>query len=509
MRTMNALKWASKVFISVVIALELFIPLALSTPVQAAPNPIDLVLGGEGATSWDVTNIKPGDSGTKTVTLHNAGTVDGYVSIWVSDIVSINATTPGDFADHLMLNISVNDLATNLSLPVRIRDFPPSASSSYYVRINNLSAGATSTLLWNWELPSQTGNDIQGKGVSFSINYMLAEFPPPQTGGGATPPQLAVLPPPERVLGTLIGDKISEIKLGGGGEVLEDIRLADSTGNFVFFLNKGVKISGLDGIKLDRIDFNTVEKTITEKQRIEELVDLPENMVVLSPTYRITGTSAGKEVSSIIFDPRVIITINYNPKDLPENALPPFVVNFTEGGKIVHLEAPPDSVFELGKAKCVATHASYFAVLAELAPPPQPLPAYFKASGLKINPIQVRPGRPVSISVDITNDGDVAGTYELYLVIDGIIRSVKEVSIEPRSTTTVKFEASNLAAGEHQVKIAGLNGKFQVTSMAVVPEREPVDWLLLDLSVVGLIVVGLLLTYLVVRRSRQAQDKKI
>jgi len=58
------------------LALALIIGLAvvgsLSIPVQAQ-GPIDLELGGEGGISWSISNIKPGDSGTKTVTLHNAG----------------------------------------------------------------------------------------------------------------------------------------------------------------------------------------------------------------------------------------------------------------------------------------------------------------------------------------------------------------------------------------------------------------------------------------------------
>jgi len=53
------------------LALALILGLAvvgsLPIPVQAQ-EPIDLVLGGEGATSWNIGDIKPGDIGTKTVT---------------------------------------------------------------------------------------------------------------------------------------------------------------------------------------------------------------------------------------------------------------------------------------------------------------------------------------------------------------------------------------------------------------------------------------------------------
>ena len=52
------------------LALALILGLALigSSPIPVqAQTPIDLELGGEGATSWNIANIKPGDSGTKTV----------------------------------------------------------------------------------------------------------------------------------------------------------------------------------------------------------------------------------------------------------------------------------------------------------------------------------------------------------------------------------------------------------------------------------------------------------
>ena len=59
----------------------------LPAPVQAQVVDLDLInleLGGEGATSWNIESILPCDSGVKTVTLHNAGSEDGFVTIQVS-----------------------------------------------------------------------------------------------------------------------------------------------------------------------------------------------------------------------------------------------------------------------------------------------------------------------------------------------------------------------------------------------------------------------------------------
>ena len=84
------LQKAAKKSITIILALVTGLTLVSFMPisVQADEPPVDLVLGGEGATSWQIENIKPGDVGTKTVTLHNAGYKDGEVTIWITDIVS-------------------------------------------------------------------------------------------------------------------------------------------------------------------------------------------------------------------------------------------------------------------------------------------------------------------------------------------------------------------------------------------------------------------------------------
>ena len=82
----------SKVLLSVLLGISFlgFFP----SPVQAAPVTVDLVLGGTGATPWVLDDIRPGSSGIETVELHNAGSQDGFVTIWISDIVSVEGSNP-------------------------------------------------------------------------------------------------------------------------------------------------------------------------------------------------------------------------------------------------------------------------------------------------------------------------------------------------------------------------------------------------------------------------------
>ncbi|GAI80557.1 unnamed protein product, partial [marine sediment metagenome] len=127
-------KRTARFFLAVIIGLVL--AGSLPAPVHAA-DPVDLMLGGEGATSWNIENIMPCDSGVKTITLHNAGTEDGFVTIWVSDIVSSeganpesetgDTSEPGELIDYLLFNLSSipsNRLSTSLSLPTTLDNFP-------------------------------------------------------------------------------------------------------------------------------------------------------------------------------------------------------------------------------------------------------------------------------------------------------------------------------------------------------------------------------------------------
>lgn len=475
-----------------------------SAEVQAA-DPVKLELGGSGAMPWSIANIKPGDSGNSTTTLRNAGYRDGTVTIWISDIVNAEGTNPesetgniaepGELGEYLLFNVSCSRLVTSITLPTKIQNMPQSVSISSYLKINRLNAGETIVLEWQWELPPQVGNDVQGDNISFTINYLLEELPSSEP---EPEPGEEVAPPPIRILPTVMEGKRGGIRVGTEGIIVQEATtLASATGNFVIGIGRGVTITGTNGIVLELLELTVVEKTI------KELTSIPENTVALSPVYKITGYSNGNEVSQVNFNPYIDITISYDPKNLPENALPPYIVNFSSGSSLARLETPFDAVFEIGKAKGIVYHASYFAVVTEVAPPPPPLPAKFVISNLIINPKMARPGQPVSVSVDVANDGAVTGSCDLYLVIDDIVRSVKEITVGPNSITTVKFEVSNLAVGKHSVRIGGLIGAFQVVSTVVSPARTQVDWRLIDLSISAIMLAILLASYLSIRKSQR------
>ncbi len=179
----------------------------LSVPVAAADPTVKLVLGGTGSIHLVIGNIAPGSGGTNTVTLSNTGFKDGVVTIWISDIVNAEGTNPksetgdkaepGELGDYLVFNVSGTNLYADFSMPAKINSLPLSPADTKHLSINPLKAFSTLNLRWEWFLPSDTGNHVQGDLVSFTINYVLEEFPPlllppppppppPQGGGGGS-----------------------------------------------------------------------------------------------------------------------------------------------------------------------------------------------------------------------------------------------------------------------------------------------------------------------------------
>jgi len=632
---------------------------SFSAPVKAAGNPIDLVLGGEGATSWIITNIQPAASGTNTIALHNAGSKDGFVTIWVSDIISSeglnpesetgDTTEPGELTDYLLLNLTADGLGSNVNLPTTINNLPQSATWADYIELIPLKAGDTVDLQWDWELPAQTGNDVQGDSISFSINYLLREFeitdvsdvvtaegafteevtvepeggkakitiaagtagqteaaepiseiwlftidkeslalsadtitigahiiagpdgitfdqpititishdpddlpprayegdlvialwdeaagdwfelegstvdtvnntisapvshfsrytilapvpppppPPPPPEDIEVPPPEIEIPPPTSAPALLEVDILGNtgiVEIGDDGTLAESLTLSDASGNFTLTIDSGTKVTGSSGVQLSQIQLTIAEESIV----------VPDDIVILSPIYSLTGYTRGMELTRIIFDPFAMLSIRYNPEDLPENAFLPFIATYTDDEGLVRLQPPPDSTIGIGEAKALIYHASLFVAATEVAPPPPPLPARFEASNLTINPRQAQLGQPVIISLTITNEGALTGSFELHLIIDGIVRMVTEVTLGGQDSETLTFELSNLAAGQHQVKIAGLTEQFQVVMATTPPTEEGFNWSLIDISVGTALVIGVLGLYFIIRRSRQ------
>jgi len=139
------------------------------------------------------------------------------------------------------------------------------------------------------------------------------------------------------------------------------------------------------------------------------------------------------------------------------------------------------------------------------------LPATFTTSDLSISPAEVDIGEEVTISAKVANTGDVEGTYEVTLKINGVIEETKKVDVDAGASKMVTFTTAKDVAGTYSVAVDGLSGSFTVKEKPAPPEeippeevppvKVPINWPLIGGIIAGVVIVGLLVFFLVRRRA--------
>jgi hypothetical protein len=83
-------------------------------------------------------------------------------------------------------------------------------------------------------------------------------------------------------------------------------------------------------------------------------------------------------------------------------------------------------------------------------------------SGLRVNPIEVWPDEPATISVNATNISKETDNAVLMFTVDNVVVETKIVEIAAGATVRVEFNASAPAEGRYSVKINTLSSSFLV-----------------------------------------------
>lgn len=188
-----------QLFMTVLVVPLLICPLFLFFTAGRAygtPDTLDLQLDDPATIRWDYIDIKPGDSGIELVNLYNIGDIPGYVYIWIGDIIdgeglnpdseTGDTSEPGELSSSINLNIINSGMAfgkltgtgymQHFNLPVNLASFPDSSNQALFILDSVINPGETLELQWQWELPANTGNQVQGDTVSFTFYYMLSTF---------------------------------------------------------------------------------------------------------------------------------------------------------------------------------------------------------------------------------------------------------------------------------------------------------------------------------------------
>jgi len=154
--------------------------------------------GGDAAvTTFSVSGKGPGDSGSGSTTLANAGDMSGELDITFSSITSTGGAT-GEFGDSVGNLDSVAEIAiyvdvdasgtwtdgdiglksdaTTYNHPTAL-DYATIASygSDSFDAIETMAIGASDDLVIMWQIPTAATNNIQGDSVSFDLTFTLEQ----------------------------------------------------------------------------------------------------------------------------------------------------------------------------------------------------------------------------------------------------------------------------------------------------------------------------------------------
>jgi hypothetical protein len=149
-----------------------------------AQGPVDLTFGETGRFPWSVSGIIPGDHGSTFIDLHNNGTENGIVYIWVDNISmsDMHGNPGGGLANYVYFNVSNHHLISTITLPARIYSFPKAPLlPNHFIIIDSFNAGDTIRLNWTWEFEETKlpQNDAQNNTLRFTLSYTLVNITAP------------------------------------------------------------------------------------------------------------------------------------------------------------------------------------------------------------------------------------------------------------------------------------------------------------------------------------------
>jgi hypothetical protein len=347
------------------LVLALIMGLALvvftSFPVWANES-VDLEISGEGATSWDIGNVKPGDSGTKTVELHNAGSGKGSVTIWISSIEEVDSGGDGaTLDDYLRFNLSCARLGTNITLPATIYELPQAAADANYIRVGPLYSGETVTLIWEWEFleTGQPQNDAQGDSLSFNVNYMLEELPSSSGGSDFGVPTYGLeidFSGMTRTLSVTHSDNT----------LFRTYVIFDPDSSYGLTFERGTRVicdsgcSSCIGAVPSKLTVSPFRKSLP----------LPDGQAIVGPAYDLTGYLGSERCQGVNCDPPVELVWKYDPARLREGINEEDMV-FALYDEDSNEWSPLDFVIDPVEHSITAeaSHFSVFAVLGFVPPP--------------------------------------------------------------------------------------------------------------------------------------------
>ena len=104
--------------------------------------------------------------------------------------------------------------------------------------------------------------------------------------------------------------------------------------------------------------------------------------------------------------------------------------------------------------------SSWFDVLSKIVTDPPYVPGTLVVDNPTATPSPATAGSPVTISVNVTNAGDVIGTFDVTLIINSEPLDTQTITMDPRASQIVSFTVTEKTPGNY---VASINAKHNVT----------------------------------------------
>ena len=383
----------------------------------------------------------PVTSQDTTLQVQTNGSVTGDISVnTTSDNPSGNVGNPGGAtlgAGAFVEIIASSEIQNNLN--------------QIYIQVNydpaQLPSGTDETTLklYLWDVASGTWQVVPGSGVNTTDKYIFGTVNHLSTYGGfgsATVVVPPVVTPP------------------AGGTTVTTPGTTSLTGNILFsgqFINQVIARSD-DGVASITIPANTMGLTAAGAGLTQ--------ITMVKMTAPPAGPANNTEVGAVYdfgpngatFSPAITISIPYSVSQIPAGAdAGKIQIAFRDAsGNWTKLNSVVDTVNHVVTA--LTTHFTTYALLVPTAP------AAFTASTLTVSPAEAKPGDQVTITVKVSNTGDLSGTYTVNLKINNATVDSKDITLADGVNGVVTFTTTQTKDGTYSVGIDSQTGQFVVNA---------------------------------------------
>jgi len=251
----------------------------------------------------------------------------------------------------------------------------------------------------------------------------------------------------------------------GGGGTAGVISLSGVTSN------SGKITEDVSGESEDgKIELTIFEDTVCKNRvgsrlssiTIEEMDNPPS-----APSHtEIVGLVYDLSPDGATFDPEIEITLHYSSSQVPDGVDEEDLV-------LAYWDEDDDEWVELSctvdpgdnTITALVDHFSAFTIIAHNRP------ADFSLSNLSIRPAEIKVGESTTVTVIVSNDGDLTEDYEVIVTLNNTVAATKEVSVAGDDSERVSLTIIGAAPGKYTLSVGSLSGVLIVTGEAVPPEE--------------------------------------